>query len=60
MESEEENFAKQGGEALEIGDDFDSEEERAALASEQKETRQNKKSVQFNIKSNVDRLKKLK
>jgi len=27
MESEEEGFAKQGGEALEIGDDFDSEEE---------------------------------
>jgi hypothetical protein len=27
MESEDENFAKQGGEALEIGDDFDSEEE---------------------------------
>ena len=43
-----------------VDDDFDSEEERAALASEQKESRQNKKSVQFNIKSNVDRLKKLK
>ena len=43
-----------------VDDDFDSEEERAALASEQKETRQNKKSVHFNIKSNVDRLKKLK
>ena len=27
MESEEEGFPKQGGEALEIGDDFDSEEE---------------------------------
>ena len=27
MESEEDGFAKQGGEALEIGDDFDSEEE---------------------------------
>ena len=27
MESEDDGFPKQGGEALEIGDDFDSEEE---------------------------------
>lgn len=27
MESDDDNFAKQGGEALDIGDDFDSEEE---------------------------------
>ena len=27
MESDDENFAKQGGEALEIGEEFDSEEE---------------------------------
>ena len=31
MESEEEGFAKQGGEALEIGDEFDSEEEADAM-----------------------------
>ena len=31
MESEDENFAKQGGEALEIGDEFDSEEEGDAM-----------------------------
>ena len=31
MESDDDNFAKQGGEGLEIGDDFDSEEETDAL-----------------------------
>ena len=34
MESDDENFAKRGGEALEIGDDFDSEEEADNMPSE--------------------------
>ena len=43
-----------------VDDDFDSEEERAALDNDARERRKNKKTVQFNIKSNVERLKKLK
>lgn len=31
MDSEEDGYAKQGGEALEIGDDFDSEDEAEAM-----------------------------
>ena len=40
-------------------EDFDSEEERDALAKDHKEKKA-KKSVQFNIKSNVERLRKQK
>jgi len=40
--------------------DFDSEEERAVLEKDKRESRVNKKSVHFNIKSNVERLKKQK
>jgi len=34
-DSDEDGFAKQGGEALDIGDDFDSEEEQDEDASEE-------------------------
>ena len=47
MDSEDDGFPKQGGEALEIGDDFDSEEENNENDGEESDT-QNRPAMQIN------------
>ena len=47
MDSEDDGFPKQGGEALEIGDDFDSEEENDENDGEESDS-QNRPAMQVN------------